>query len=113
MTDHDTHLKQRRDKHNARPYFERKDKHLRATYGIGADTFYTILEVQGWCCPICDKPYTDGPEFHLEHSHTTGEIRGVVCSPCNTGLGLLRADYDLTILKKAYEYAALNHHDNP
>lgn len=40
---------------------------------------------QGNCCAICGK---ESPALHLDHCHDTGEIRGLLCLPCNTGLGM-------------------------
>jgi hypothetical protein len=39
---------------------------------------------------------------HVDHDHGTGEIRGLLCVPCNNTLGLFREDPDL--LKRAARY---------
>lgn len=47
-----------------------------------------------------------GVETRMIWTHETGRIRGMLCSPCNTGIGLLRDDP--AIIRKAAEY--LNAH---
>ena len=47
-----------------------------------------------------DSIYAQRP--NIDHNHETGEIRGILCHKCNTGIGLLNDDQEL--LKKAITY---------
>lgn len=42
----------------------------------------------GACCKACGATQ----ELNLDHSHTTGTYRGLLCGPCNRALGFLRDD---------------------
>jgi hypothetical protein len=44
-------------------------------------------------CQICSK--TDRRALNVDHCHTTGKVRGLLCDNCNKGLGLFRDDKDL------------------
>ena len=48
-----------------------------------------ILQQQGGLCPLCGKPIDlrIRGEMCLDHSHETGEVRGVLHRSCNSGLG--------------------------
>ena len=87
------------------PYDPRKDKNnkLKYAYGITIEIYEEILEKQNWVCAICG---TDGNEkkynFHVDHCHKTGKVRGLLCSNCNSGIGNLRDSVDL--LEKSIEY---------
>jgi hypothetical protein len=35
-------------------------------------------------CDICNKQYKTSKDRNIEHNHETGEIRGVVCTRCNS-----------------------------
>jgi hypothetical protein len=61
--------------------------HLKRRYGIGADEF---VRQQGGVCPICGRA---DPE-HVDHSHETGDVRGILCFNCNGGLGQFRDSID-------------------
>ena len=52
-------------------------------------------------CQICFK-HIEGRDKNIDHCHKTGEIRGVLCSHCNTSLGGFNDD--LTIINKAIQY---------
>jgi hypothetical protein len=64
--------------------------HLKRRYGIGADDFDRLVAEQGGVCAICGR---EDPE-HVDHSHDTGEVRGILCFNCNGGLGQFRDSVD-------------------
>lgn len=43
-------------------------------------------------CAICKRPPATSKATHLDHCHTSGVIRGVLCASCNKGLGHFRDD---------------------
>jgi hypothetical protein len=66
---------------------EYKRRHvLRRKYGITAQIKVEMLSSQGEGCAICFKPltYSSG---HVDHDHSTGKVRGILCLTCNAGLG--------------------------
>lgn len=62
-------------------------------YGISTEQYDEILAVQGGVCAICKGPHRGrGSYFHVDHNHTTGKVRGLLCHYCNTAIGSLRDD---------------------
>ena len=71
-------------------------------YGITADDYSLMLEFQNGACWICgDHP--KARKLAVDHCHTTGEVRGLLCKRCNRDL-LGRARDDPAILRRAAEY---------
>jgi nitrate/TMAO reductase-like tetraheme cytochrome c subunit len=69
-----------------------KALHVARTYGMSMDDYREIVRRQGGVCAICrEYPLTDVPSqvTHIDHCHETGKVRGVLCTNCNRGLGLL------------------------
>lgn len=68
---------------------ERKSK-LKITYGITPEQYDVMLTKQNGRCAICStkKPGGRTKMFFIDHCHSTGSIRGLLCMRCNTGLGL-------------------------
>lgn len=60
-----------------------------------------LLLAQGGRCAICDALPVLRP-LVVDHNHQTGEVRGLLCGDCNTGIGQL-GDHP-TVLRKAAEY---------
>jgi hypothetical protein len=63
-------------------------------YGLTPDDFHKIVEDQGSSCAICFKPLDlsfkgRNTAFAVDHNHSTGEVRGVLCPKCNMGIGSL------------------------
>lgn len=52
-------------------------------------------------CKICGGILL-GSNAHVDHCHVTGKIRGILCGPCNRGLGLFRDS--VTALRQAAIY---------
>lgn len=68
------------------------ERRLMATYGITADEYWAIYEFQGGCCYICERATGTGKKrLSVDHDHSTGIVRGLLCTPCNRNvLGHLR-----------------------
>jgi hypothetical protein len=60
-------------------------------FGISAETYRAILLAQGGRCAICRGQSVRGP-LAVDHDHATGQIRGLLCTLCNRGLGAFRDD---------------------
>lgn len=73
-------------------------------YGLTPDSFAELLAFQGGGCAICyveHPPWTVGV-WTVDHDHQTGEVRGILCSTCNGGLGLFHDD--AATLRRAVAY---------
>ena len=78
-------------------------------YGIDALVYIDMLAKQGGGCAICGRSEsaTDGAsgkirDLSIDHCHTTNVVRGLLCSACNRGIGLLQDNPDT--LRKAAAY---------
>lgn len=77
---------------------------LKCWYGITLDDFNIILVSQNGVCAICQKPETSKRTNRLsvDHNHKTGKIRGLLCTKCNTALGLLNEN--IKLLEESINY---------
>jgi len=68
----------------------KRDRYLEKQYGISLDDFNFKLEEQNFCCAICNRHQSEFKKnLNVDHCHTTGKIRGLLCGKCNKGLGQL------------------------
>lgn len=72
-------------------YQVRMDNQLQKKFGIGLDEWYRMYEEQGGLCMVCRE---DGGvrRLHVDHCHTTGKVRGLLCGRCNIGIGYFLDD---------------------
>ena len=80
---------------NIYDYKADKNRKLKKTYGISLDEYNELLSKQDGKCAICGvdnngKYRNKSRALAVDHCHTTGKIRGLLCSDCNTGIGLLK-----------------------
>lgn len=72
--------------------FDRKlwvrSNNLKRLYGITLDQYKNLVSAQGNECAICKIAFSDVLSGHVDHCHTTGTIRGVLCGKCNAAIGL-------------------------
>lgn len=87
-------------KHNW--YKTKRGDKLQKTYGISLETFYTMLTKQEYKCKICSIEFTESIRPYIDHCHTHGQVRGLICFHCNTGLGHFKDNPK--ILMKAARY---------
>lgn len=70
----------------------------KAKYGITWADKQALLLAQGYKCGNSGCPNTEAGgqwnEWHIDHNHTTGKVRGLLCHSCNTALGLLGENND-------------------
>lgn len=68
-------------------------------YGITLEQYEALRMRQDYKCGICKK---ETKVLAVDHCHVTGKVRGLLCKPCNSGIGFLNDDIDL--IKSALEY---------
>jgi hypothetical protein len=59
-------------------------------YGLAVEDFHNLVRIQENKCACCEDTFTRTP--HVDHNHETGEVRGLLCSNCNTMLGQAKDD---------------------
>jgi cytochrome b involved in lipid metabolism len=82
---------------------------IKKQFGIEYDVYEFLDEKQGGVCAICktDEKSVRNKHLCIDHDHSTGKIRGLLCSNCNRGLGLLKDSEE--ILKSAIQYLLSNY----
>lgn len=87
-----------------------KNQRLRK-YGITIDEYNNLRHNQNYTCAICGKHETEVAQgrakktehaLHVDHCHTSGKVRGLLCTNCNTVLG--KCYDDTKILRSAITY---------
>lgn len=85
-------------------YLQSRREYLMLTkYGLTVADFDALLASQGGACAICQGDRNGpGSRFHVDHNHTTNLVRGLLCSRCNTAIGLLQDSPHLAEKAAAY-----------
>lgn len=62
-----------------------------------------MLARQNGRCAICNRePFGRWTTFYIDHDHTTGKVRGLLCQKCNAGIGLLMDSIPILFLAIRY-----------
>lgn len=72
------------------------DTEIGAKYKLSGDEYRRLMNRKK--CDVCEIE----TQLHLDHCHTTGRVRGVLCGPCNRALGLIKDRTD--ILNRMVKY---------
>src|SRR5258705_13516383 len=67
-----------------------RSRYLYAKYGITEEQYESLLKEQNGVCLICRIPHHPENPLVVDHNHATGKVRALLCSQCNTGIGLLQ-----------------------
>jgi len=81
-----------------------RDREYKRHYGISLQEVEQMWAEQGGRCAICNVPEELAPKnrLHVDHEHSTGTVRALLCHHCNTGLGKFKDSPEL--LGKAITY---------
>jgi len=82
-----------------------KDARLRREFHITLAEYYKVLDYQQGVCYICKHKYNKKGkplQLSVDHDHTTGEVRGLLCWPCNKAIAILQDDIER--MHNAYLY---------
>lgn len=86
---------------------------LKKRFRISLEEFELLQQKQNYVCAICLKPERSVDRrtqqtrhLAVDHCHTTGKIRGLLCSDCNLALGLVKDDQET--LTKMLNYIKQN-----
>ena len=63
-------------------------------FSISIGEYFKMLKKQGDVCAICGETCPRNARLSVDHCHATGKVRGLLCAPCNVGLGQFRDDAD-------------------
>lgn len=85
----------------------RKRYEMRTKFGITLEEFKAKIIEQNGVCAICGEPETavrNGQVMHLsvDHCHTTGAVRSLLCKGCNNGIGWFKEN--VNAMRAAADY---------
>jgi hypothetical protein len=76
---------------------------LKRKFGITIRQYNEMFDSQKGCCAICKTHQSQMKQtLAVDHNHTTGKVRGLLCGNCNNGLG--RFKDSSILLDKARRY---------
>lgn len=70
------------------------DYHRYRVFGLTPEDYQEMLAQQNNVCAICGRRDRN-KSLAVDHNHTTGKVRGLLCGRCNTGLGQFQDDIRL------------------
>lgn len=85
------------EKDNPEYRIQKRNRELKQKYGLTHNDYLLQLEYQNNVCAICNKTGTKGRYLHIDHDHSNGRFRGVLCHQCNWYMGLVDADPEIKV----------------
>lgn len=76
------------------------DKRIRKRYGITLEDYRSMYEKQNGRCAICKKVWHRS--LFIDHDHSTGKVRGLLCQPCNNFLA--HYEHKWQLIPDLFEY---------
>jgi hypothetical protein len=86
-------------KERSEKYREGRTRAKLRKYGLTPEDYQDLVKQQENCCAICR---TNNYPLVIDHNHETNQVRGLLCSYCNTGLGFFRDRPELLNLASNY-----------
>lgn len=91
--------KRRREGGSQRASYKKRLYRIKYCYGLTEEEYVNMMDSQKGMCKICGKSLDN---IAVDHSHTTGKVRGLLCNNCNFAIGLF--EDNISFLESAIEY---------
>ena len=80
-------------------------------HSITEEEFRLMNEIQKGECLICKKDNKNNKDYKkrmlfIDHDHKTGKVRGLLCTKCNSGIGMF--EDNIKLLEEAIKYLKIN-----
>lgn len=69
----------------------KRDRRIKNKYNLSPEENEALLRIQDYACAICVTKFGDEhmERPRVDHDHTTGHVRGLLCHKCNVAIGLM------------------------
>jgi len=71
-------------------------------YGVSPECRQEMERLQGGVCYLCGETNKNGKRLFVDHNHETGQVRNLLCTRCNAGIGMF--DENISLIEKAADY---------
>lgn len=71
-------------------------------YNLTESEYHDLLTQQNNVCAICKNDKKHKNDWHVDHCHKTGKVRGVLCHHCNNALGQAKESIERLYLMIEY-----------
>lgn len=83
------------------------EAYYKRVYGLTLKDYLDLAEAQNFTCAICNEDNFAMGMHHsgalvVDHDHSTGAVRGLLCHNCNRALGLLKDNKDSILRAASY-----------
>ncbi len=80
-------------------YYQKNKEQLAAKrFGISLEEYQALIKESEGVCYICKTE----AKLHIDHNHTTGKVRKLLCRLCNTALGMIKENHQTALNLAAY-----------
>jgi len=88
-----------KQKHTKKHQKQNRSSYLVRKYNMTLEDYNKLYQKQRGKCIICGRWQ---PKLYVDHDHTTGKVRALLCNECNVGIGCLQDSSK--ICSKAVKY---------
>ena len=64
-----------------------RDDNLRRKYNLTLEQVNSMVTAQNGVCAICLETFKNTRDTHVDHNHGNGQVRQLLCTACNHGIG--------------------------
>jgi hypothetical protein len=78
---------------------------IKRHYGLTSSEYQSMLAEQRYGCKICGHKHDETQKrgrLYVDHDHTTGKVRGLLCGACNSAIGYF--EDNVSVMEKAITY---------